>query len=160
MRVAYEHEARQWHNMQLDPGDMRASFLEVDSDQVNDFTGNWHPAGGLGWESSVNTETTEAFLGVELQGPDPKSLAQHWSHVLGLQVQALDASPYIALANAKIRFVADRDGRGPGLSGVDLKVKDPAEVVARAQARGCPTGTDNPTGNPSVELCGTKFYLS
>ncbi len=154
VRVAFEREAPEWHIVQFHPGDMRASFLEVDSDQVNDFVGNWHPAGGLGWEGTVDTSTTLGFAGVELQGPDPIALAQHWSEVMGIKAEALDAQPFIPLANAKIRFVKDTDGRGPGLSGVDLKVQNVEAVLQSAKARSCAT-----QGN-TVEICGTRFYLS
>ena len=154
VRVAFEREAPEWHIVQFHPGDMRASFLEVDSDQINDFTGNWHPAGGLGWEGTVDTATTLGIQGVELQGPDPRALAQHWSQVLGIDALDMDAEPYIPLANAKIRFVTDTDGRGPGLSGVDLRVHDPVAVRQAAEARNCRTHDD------AVEVCGTRFYLS
>jgi hypothetical protein len=36
---------------------------------------------------------------------------------------------------------------------VDLKVRDPAEIVARARARGLPATEDR------VEVCGVRFHL-
>ena len=53
-----------------------------------------------------------------------------------------------------VRLVAGADGRGPGLSAVDLKVRDPAQIVARARARGLPATEDR------VEVCGVRFHLT
>ncbi len=162
VRIAFERENPNWHIVQFHPADMRASFLEVDSDDVNDFTGNWHPAGGLGWEDSVTTETSIAMNGVELQAKDPAALAQHWSAVLGLSVENSAGPPRIPLANGNIRFVQETDGRGPGLSGVDLQVRSIDQVLANAEQRGCPAQT-LPQGSVAaarVTMCGTHFYLS
>jgi hypothetical protein len=61
--------------------------------------------------------------------------------------------PVVQLNNASLRFVAPSDGRGPGLSAVDLTVRDLAEVVNRARARGLAAGPDR------VEICGVRFHL-
>ena len=158
VRIAFQRENPKWHIVQFHPADMRASFLEVDSDDVNDFTGNWHPAGGLGWESSVNTDTAIGLTGVELQSDAPDALAAHWSAVMGLPVVGDSDSPQIALANGNIRFVQDTDGRGPGLSGVDVQVRNLAQVLDNAKQRGCPWTNEGDAAQ--VTLCGTRFYLS
>ena len=49
VRVAHEAEREEWFLCQLHPSDLKASFLEIDSDRYNDFEGFWHPVGGLGW---------------------------------------------------------------------------------------------------------------
>ncbi len=153
VRVAWEVERPEWHIVQLHPGDMRASFLEIDSDKHNDFTGNWHPAGGTGWEDKVDTTVTAGFCGVELQGPDPLALAEHWSQVLGTPVERSGDQISVALANAHLRFVADTDGRGPGLGGIDVKVHDIAAVEARARARNCYVSPQQ------LLVCGTRMNL-
>ena len=55
-----------------------------------------------------------------------------------VRARAADGSHEIALDDGVIRFVADRDGRGEGVSGIDIAVADPTEVVHRARARGVP----------------------
>ena len=50
VRVAHETEREDWYLCQLHPGDLKAAFLEVESDAHNDFGGHWHPVGGTDWE--------------------------------------------------------------------------------------------------------------
>jgi hypothetical protein len=40
VRVAWEREHDGYHIMQLHPGDLRAAFLEIDTDEPHDVTGN------------------------------------------------------------------------------------------------------------------------
>ena len=51
------------------------------------------------------------------------------------------------------RFVEARDGRGPGLGGLDLAVADRAAVLGAARERGCYVSDEQ------VDVCGTRFYL-
>ncbi|MCA0872397.1 VOC family protein [Seohaeicola saemankumensis] len=154
VRVAYDADKGDWHIMQLHPGDMRAAFLEVEWDAAADVTGNWHPAGGTIWRERVNTDVVTAITAAELQAEDPAALAAHWSAVCGLPVEPRGGVPHIRLGNADLRFVAATDGRGPGLGGVDLRVADPARLLAAAEARGARIS------DREVRLCGTRFNLT
>ena len=138
--------------MQLHPGDMRASFFEVDWDHISDATGQWPPAGWTGWEDSV-TDRVGEIVGVELQGPDPMALAEHWGAVAGEPVGVKDGDPVVALANASLRFVKDDDGRGPGLGGLDIAVNDRDAVLAAAKERDAYISDDR------VMICGTRINL-
>lgn len=163
VRVAWQHDEGSHHYMQLHPGDMQAAFFEVDWDAHAELDGYWGAAGGRGWEPHVRTDVVGGFTGVELQGPDPRALAEHWGQVAGLPVLQdeapnddpgpEDGAPYLQLENARIRFVPDRDGRGPGLAGVDLSVRDRAFVVDAAMQRGALVEDE------IVQICGTRFYL-
>lgn len=153
VRVAWEHAEGSHHYMQLHPGDLRAAFFEVDWDAHGELEGYWGAAGGRAWEQHVRNDVITRFVGVELQGPDPAALAELWGNVSGLAVLRDGAEPYLQLENARIRFVTDRDGRGPGLGGVDLEVRDRAFVIDAAMQRGALVGDD------TVQLCGTRFYL-
>ncbi len=153
VRVAFEHAEDDHAIMQLHPGDMRASFLEADWDAHEDMQGNWHPADGLNWQSAVKTDVTRAMVGATLQGPNPMALAQHWGAVMGLDVGVADGTPVLALANGRLRFVEDTDGRGPGLKGIELDLADIDHVRTQAKVRGCLI-SDN-----EIEVCGTRFYL-
>ena len=153
VRIAMESE-RDRHNIcQLHPRDMIASFLEIDWDASNDFTGNWNPAGGTGWEDKVTQEVTQDFTGVELQGVDPLEIAELWSEVTALPVQREGAAFLIELNNATLRFVEATDDRGPGLGGVDLAVNDRGHILAAAKERGCYVSDDQ------VDVCGVRWYL-
>lgn len=153
VRVAYERSAEDWSLIQLHPGDMRAAFLEIEWDRSGDVAGNWMPAGGGGWEDKVRQDVTLDFVGVELQGPDPVALGEHWAGVLGMPLDREGDDLSIQLNNARLRFVEATDGRGPGLGGLDIAVTDRKHVLTRAKARGAYVSDDQ------VNLSGTRFYL-
>lgn len=153
VRVAFEFDRDNWRIFQLHPGDMRASFFEIECDDRSDFTGHWHPAGGLGWEDSVCTDVVTTIIGAELQGPDPIALAKHWGAVAGVDVEQRAGTPVVPLANAYLRFVEATDGRGPGLGGIDVRVADRARLLTQAKERDCYVSDEQ------VMICGTRFNL-
>ena len=135
IRIVLEFTEDDFTCLQLHPADIGGALLEID-EQPGGPDGPWHPAGD-DWASAVRTETVVGITGVRVQSASPGEVAQRWSEVLGRPVVD-DAS--IELDNATIRFVVDTDGRGPGLSGVELAV-----------AEGASAG--------DVVLCGTQFTL-
>ena len=148
VREAYFSDRGTWNVCQFHPGDMRATFLEVDWDAQGEVAGNWMPAGGLEWQAAG--AAPGAITAVEIQGDDPAALAAHWARVLGTQAEGPEAAPTVALGNATLRFVADSDGRGPGLGGLDLRLPDPEAARLRVDAAGF--------GHPEGALiCGTRF---
>ncbi len=153
VRIAYEAERENWNICQFHPADMVAAFLEVDWDENNDFDGNWMPAGGTQWVDTVNRDSAINYRGVELQADDVEALAARWSDVTGIALQDSSNGPILNLNNAVLRFVPATDGRGAGLGGIDLAVRDKDAVLRRARARGCQTEDD------CVILCGTRFHL-
>lgn len=153
VRIAHESDRDTWNICQLHPRDMIASFFEIDWDEQDDFNGNWMPAGGTGWEDKVKQDITVDYLGVELQSDDPVALAERWGEVADLPVRRNGEELDMQLNNAVIRFVKAIDGRGPGLSGVDLGVRDRQQILRVAKERGCYVA------NNEVEICGTRFYL-
>lgn len=154
VRVAWESSRPGWTLIQLHPGDLKTTFLDVEWDQAGDLAGPWPPAGGTGWEDKVRQDLVVDFTGVELQAEDPAAAAALWAAVAGSQVEARSGVPAVRLNNATLRFVPPADGRGPGLSAVDMTVRDVAEVVSRARARGLPAEADR------VEVCGVRFHLA
>ena len=154
VRIAWEVERENWNICQIHPGDMRAAFFEIDWDQANDFTGNWEPAGGLQWQDKVDQSLTVDHRAVELQGPDPVSLAELWGKVAGLPVRREGATLHMALNNVDVRFVEAHDGRGYGLGGLDLAVTDRGRVLSAARSRGATVSDDE-----VVTVCGTRFRL-
>ena len=155
VRVAYERQRPNGYRlMQLHPADMRASFLEIDVDPEHDFYGNWNPAGGRDWQTYIDRSRTDSLAGVQLQSEDPEALANHWAQVLGLPVTEWQQAPAIALNNANLVFHPVRDGRGPGLGGVYIRVTDRPALLAAASRYNAVTNDDE------VVLCGTRFYLS
>jgi hypothetical protein len=68
------------------------------------------------------------MTGAELQSEDPERLARRWSEVMERPVERRDGQRVIALDDATLRFVEATDGRGEGLSGLDLTCTDPARA--------------------------------
>ena len=153
VRVAYELDRDNWGICQLHPADMTASFFEIDWDSTHDFDGNWHPAGGSGWEGEVKQDVTVDYAGVELQSDDPGALAQLWSRVSGIALDNNGGDLCLPLNNVNLRFVEAVDGRGAGLSGIDLVVNNRQHILAAARERGCYVS------DHVVSICGTFFYL-
>lgn len=153
VRVAFESDRGTWNIMQLHPGDMGAAFLEVDWDEEADFTGNWQPAGGTDWKSTVSTAVVSDIVAVELQGNDPEALARRWAAIAGLPLEYRNDIPTITLANADVRFVHAQDGRGDGLGALDLRVTDHAHLLNQAERRGVRVS------DHQVMICGTRFNL-
>jgi len=153
VRIAHEHHRPDWYLCQLHPRDMIAAFLELEYDAQEDFNGHWNPVGGAGWEDKVNQDITVDFTGVELQSNNPNELATLWSNVTDLPVELCSGQPCISFNNVKLRFVAGTDGRGPGLSGLDIAVADRAHILREAKAR------DAYVSDDQVHICGTRWYL-
>jgi hypothetical protein len=153
VRVAHETIREDWNLCQLHPGDLKAAFLEIESDLYNDFNGYWNPVGGLGWEDKVNQDITVDYQGVELQSNDPLELAELWGKVAGLPIQRNGSEFTMDLNNVKIRFVEEEDGRGPGLGGLDILVNNRDHILREAENRDCFVSEER------VDICGTRWYL-
>jgi hypothetical protein len=153
VRIAHEIERDGWYLTQLHPRDLEAAFLELESDQHNDFDGYWMPVGGLGWKEKVKQDVTIDIVGVELQAEDPASLAAKWAHIVGAECTVNGDNTMVPLDNVTLHFVALRDDRGPGLSGLHIRVADRTAILSEATRRGCYIS------DHQVLICGTRFYL-
>ncbi len=153
VRIAHETIRDDWHLCQLHPRDMIAAFLELEWDPHEELEGHWHPVGGYGWEDKVKQDVTVDFVGVELQSKDPIGLAELWSRVTGIPAERESEQISIPLNNVRLRFVAEEDGRGPGLGGLDIAVADRDFILAAARERGCYVSDDR------VDICGTRWHL-
>jgi len=154
VRVVFEAERDNWHLVQLHPRDLEAAFLDLESDQYNDFKGYWMPAGGLGWEGKVTQTVTSDIVGVELQCKDPAALAEKWAHIVESKCVFDGAHVIVHLNNVILRFVNLMDDRGPGLSGIDIRVANRRAILEEAKRRNCYVSDDQ------VLICGTRFYLT
>jgi hypothetical protein len=60
----------------------------------------------------------------------------------------------LRLANAELRFVPARDGRGDGLSAIGLAARNCADIVAIARSRGALTSAGTIViGGVRIDLC-------
>ena len=153
VRIAHETERDDWHLIQFHPGDLQAAFLEIETDAQNDFNGHWMPVGGNGWEAQVDQHRTLDFMGIVLQCVDPAALAEKWARVIGVAAKQADNAWQVPLNNAELAFTELDDDRGPGLSGIHLRVLDKAGIQTDAANRGCAV-TDS-----SVTVAGVHWHL-
>lgn len=154
VRVAWEHESKTFHGMQLHPADTGGAFFEIDYDAKREMEGHWEPAGGSGWPTARRTGVIRDFTAVEMQAADARGLAERWSGIAEISLRK-DSRGRIEmpLDNAAIRFVEAADGRGDGLGGIDVVVADRKGLLEAAASRGCRVSDDQ------VNICGTRFYL-
>jgi hypothetical protein len=153
-RVAWEHESKSFHAMQLHPADTGGAFFEIDWDAKAEPEGHWEPAGGAAWIGARRTGVISAYTAVELQSADPRGLAERWSSIAELPLRKDERGRFeMPLDNASVRFVEATDGRGEGLGGIDIAVVDRKHVLEAAERRGCRVADDQ------VAVCGTRFYL-
>jgi hypothetical protein len=154
IRVAWEHESKTFHAMQLHPADTGGAFFEIDWEAKNEPEGHWEPAGGDGWPKARRTEIVNGYKAVELQAADPKGLGERWSRIAGVALRQDARGRFeMPLDNASVRFVEATDGRGEGLGGIDIVAADRKRILDAAGRRGRHVADNH------VMICGTRFYL-
>ncbi len=153
VRIAAPLALGDYEGMQLHPRDTGGALLEINTTKHGaDLHGPYGPAGPH-WQAAVRTERVQAITGAVLQAADPAALAARWARILQREAAAHGGEHRIALDNASLRFVAAADGRGEGLAGIDVQVRDAAAVLAAAAARGCATDAGG------VHVGGVRFEL-
>ena len=115
------------------------------------------PVGGLGWEDKIKQDVTVDIVGVELQANNPASLADKWARILGSEC-TVDGERdgngiVVSLNNVTLRFVPLSDDRGPGLSGLHIRVADRTAILNEAKRR------DSYVSEDQVLICGIRFYI-
>lgn len=139
VRIAAPLALGDYEGMQLHPRDTGGALLEINTTRNGeDLHGPYWPAGPH-WRDAVSDLRVQAITGAVLQAGDPEALARRWGQILQRQAErhaASDDGWSLRLDNARLRFVAARDGRGDGLAGIELAVRDAPAIRAEAQARG------------------------
>jgi catechol 2,3-dioxygenase-like lactoylglutathione lyase family enzyme len=133
----------------IHPKDIGGAILSLDHMTPKE---RWEWAGPH-WSDHVRTDVSVAIVGAELQAEDPQGMARRWAAVLGRPARQVDGGWRIDLDAGEIRFVAVHDGRGDGLGGFDVAVRDPDEVHRRAEAMKLRDSHDG------IVLSGTRVRL-
>jgi catechol 2,3-dioxygenase-like lactoylglutathione lyase family enzyme len=133
----------------IHPKDIGGAILSLDR-MIPAERWEW---GGPDWTRHVRTDVSVAITAAELQGKDPAQMAARWAEVLARSVHRSDSGWRIDLEQGEIRFSLARDGRGEGLGGFDVAVRDPAEVHRKAQVMGLIDSTG------AIILSGTRVRL-
>jgi len=154
VRVAARLASDGYRGLQLHPRDTGGTLLEINwSEGGADLNAAYHPAGPH-WHAHVRTTVAKAIIGAELQSDRPERLAAKWSEILGRSARPIGDQWLIDVDNASLRFVPARDGRGEGLSGIDIQVAESAWVQDAAKRRGLPVS------GGSVVIGGVRFNLT
>ena len=90
-----------------------------------DRTDDWDslPWAGPCWRDQVRTEQVQRIRAVEVQAHDPETESARWSEVLGITT----GGTTVPLDEGEIRFVAVVNGRGEGVSGLELAAARPGD---------------------------------
>jgi hypothetical protein len=151
VRIANPIVYQDYVGLQIHPRDSGGAMLEINHTPGGaDPTGPYHPA-GKDWRAFVRDARVKGIAGAVLQSTEPDGLARRWGKILGRPIARVGEDCRLALDSGYVRFVADQDGRGEGLGGVDLDVADWSAVEKAARDR----GLDVRGG--AVEICGTRF---
>ena len=152
VRLANVIEHAPYRGVQLHPRDCRAAFIEFNhTDGSDDILGPYPPA-GPDWQKSIAKDVTQALTGVEMQGPDPAGLAEHWGRIIEIPVsKSQNGAPELKLPNCSFTFVK---GESEIMSGLRFRVGNVAKVLDAAKARGRAVSGD------SFELGGVTFRLA
>jgi hypothetical protein len=151
VRTANVIDHAPYHGVQLHPRDCRAAFIELNHTEGSDDILGPYPPAGPDWQRSIRTDVTQALTEVEMQGPDPEGLAEHWGRILGLSARNSDGGEAeLVLPNARFRFVK---GDSEIMSGLTFRVSDAARVSETARAKGYAVA------DSSFVLGGVKFHL-
>ncbi len=151
VRVVWEIDLEDIASMHLHPKDVGGAILSLD---VAEPPSSWRWA-GPDWKAYRRTESSEWIIGAEIQMQDPRAAALRWAEIVGYPViDPDDGSFEIPLDAGCLRFVSDEDGRGDGMSGLELKVRDRAHILSNARGRGLEVEDDG------FSVCGTRIRLS
>ncbi len=149
-RVVWETDTGDMQTIHLHPRDVGGAIVSLD---WADPPEHWRWA-GPDWREKAQTHVVAEVAGVEIQSDDPGGLAKRWAEVLGRPARDAQGGSAIDLdRGGLIRFVADTDGRGEGVSGLILRATDADRV--RYTARG--KGLLEPDGR--ILICGTRIEL-
>jgi len=148
VRIVWEATLEDIGTLHLHPRDVGGAILSIDWAEPPE---SWRWAGPE-WREHVHEDVTTRLESVTIQSPDPAAMAARWAEVLARPSRAAADGGYeIPLDAGCVRFVAQKDGRGEGVSAVGVAVADPEAFRSRAEAR----GALQPDG--SALLCGTRF---
>ncbi len=150
VRVVWGIDLEDARTVHLHPRDVGAAIVSLDS-MVPPSSWRW---AGPAWQQAVRTDVVTAIVGVEIQGAEPSRLAQRWSEVLGRPAVRNADGFQMVLDQGVIRFVEDHDGRGDGVGGIDLAVRDRAAVLNVAGRRGLLSSEGE------LVICGTRIMLT
>lgn len=152
VRTAHVIDRPPYLGVQLHPRDCRAAFIEFNHMAGGDDPRGPYAPAGPDWHTAIRQERTRRLVRVEMQNPEPASLAAHWSAILGAALQTgADGRPEIALVNCTLRF---DNGPADALSGLVFEAADAGAIRQAAEAKGYAVTAD------AFTIGGVDFRIS
>ena len=142
VRTVWKADLATIRGTHLHPKDTGGTLLSIDDATPPE---SWHWAGPE-WRERVRREVVDSITAAEVQAAEPGPLAKRWAEILGRSARELSPRHHeIPLDSSVLRFVEDRDGRGEGLSGFDVRAVDRAALLRTARSRGLPASDESVT---------------
>lgn len=152
-RIAATYKHPNYEGIQFHPADTGGTMFDINrTDAGEDLYGPYGPAGSS-WQDHVRTDRVTAITGATLQSEQPERLAARWSALLERPATVEGDRWRIRVADAVINVVEAVDGRGEGLSEVEIAAVD-SDAIRKAAARlAC---LDD---NGQIHVAGVRFTL-
>jgi hypothetical protein len=135
------------------PGDCAGVLLSIDSVDGDaawrESQSDWPPAGPE-WRAHQSEESL-GIVSATIQSKDPIAAAERFAMLLDRPVKRDGEILELALDPGALRFTAPVDSDGTGVVALDIRVRDPAGVIAAARVAGVPTD------GQTVTICGVKI---
>ena len=142
IRTVWKMDLEDIRGTHLHPHDTGGTLLSLDEAKPPE---SWRWAGPE-WKTHARVERVRQITAAEMQSRDPQALAVRWSEILDRPARELSSGGFeIALEQGQLRFVPDRDGRGEGLVGFDVRAADRAALLGSARERGVAVSGDQIT---------------
>lgn len=143
-----------FHTLQMPPQDTGACMLEFNHTESGGAPlGPYTPAGPH-WQRAIRRECVDGLAAITVRARAPERLASHWGHITEAPVsRGPYGGPQLVLGPA-IQFTVAGDDEAEGVAVVELSVRDPEAVLARALASGA-----RPSSAQSLRLLGLEFRL-
>jgi len=140
VRIVFEVTFDDIATVHLHPRDVGGAILSLDVARPPE---SWRWAGPT-WHAAVRSDVSAALAGVDIEGDDPAAMAARWSAVIGRKATTgAGGALELALDDGMIRFAPTRDGRGEGVSALEVRMNDRSRALATARARGLPVDGDD-----------------
>jgi hypothetical protein len=150
IRLIAQHETPQYTFTHFHPGDFNGVLTSIDTEgdgsSWKERMGKWPPA-GKDWREHASPAETLGIAGATVQSRDPAATARRWGELL----QAERDGTTLKFDGSTLGFVEPVDADGTGVIGVDIAVRDPAAVLAKARA------ADLEVKDGAVRICGTAI---
>jgi hypothetical protein len=137
LRSIAQHDTSEYAFTHFHPGDFDGVLTSIDmvddGASWRDPMGKWPPA-GRNWKDAQAPDDILGVLGATVQAREPEVVAKHWAGLL----RAKRTGDTVVLDEGFVRFIPPMDTDGTGVVGVDVAVRDPSAILARAEKQGIP----------------------